>query len=186
MFVQGYLREHCLEDTPPDHGKQISPSPFGDKWCRPNKLRRIRVKLANAFGSAHECFIKLDDDGGGSIDRKEMVLGLFALGVWLHPSESQALMVCQLCLFCMPVRVALRVQHFSTTCIGFASVSASACGQLILHGTLVNHSSSLDKRGNDRQRMQRQQDALDEDGGGEIEEDELNSYWEAYVFDGWK
>ena len=34
----------------------------------------------------------LDQDGGGSADRKEMVIGLFALGVWLHPSESAALM----------------------------------------------------------------------------------------------
>ena len=26
------------------------------------------------------------------MDRQEMVMGLFALGVWLHPSESVALM----------------------------------------------------------------------------------------------
>jgi len=120
-FMQSYLHSYCLEDQPPNHGQLLAPSPFGDKWCRPNKLRRIRVKLVNAFASANECFTKLDDDGGGSINRKEMVMGLFSLGVWLHPSESSALM-----------------------------------------------------------------DALDSDGGGEIELDELTEYWDSYIFDGWK
>ena len=58
---------------------------------------------------------------GGSINRKEMVMGLFALGVWLHPSESDAL-----------------IQQ------------------------------------------------LDSDGGGEIELDELQDFWNNYIFDGWK
>jgi len=29
-------------------------------------------------------------------------------------------------------------------------------------------------------------DALDSDGGGEIELDELTEYWDSYIFDGWK
>ena len=120
-YIQSYLRSFCLEDKPPNHGEFLAPSPFGIAWCRPNKLRRIRVKLTNAFESAEDCFAKLDDDGGGSINRKEMVMGLFALGVWLHPSESDAL-----------------IQQ------------------------------------------------LDSDGGGEIELDELQDFWNNYIFDGWK
>ena len=122
MFMQSYLLDFCRDsDAGSDRRRLISAVPFGDKWCRPNKLRRIRTKLAATFSSAHECFCKLDDDGGGSINRKELVLGLFKLGVWLHPSESQALM-----------------------------------------------------------------DVLDGDGGGEIEEDEMEDYWSAYVFDGFQ
>ena len=86
------MHSFCLEDKYPNQGRFLGPSPVGSGWCRPNKLRRIRVKLTNTFPSAEYCFKKLDQDGGGSVDRKEMVMGLFALGVWLHPSESAALM----------------------------------------------------------------------------------------------
>jgi Ca2+-binding EF-hand superfamily protein len=31
-------------------------------------------------------------DGGGSLDRKELAMGLFSLGIWLHPAELAALL----------------------------------------------------------------------------------------------
>ncbi len=36
-------------------------------------------------------FDSIDRDCGGSIDRKELAAGLFALGVWLAPSELHSL-----------------------------------------------------------------------------------------------
>ncbi len=30
-------------------------------------------------------------DGGGQLSRKELATGLFAIGIWLHPDETQAL-----------------------------------------------------------------------------------------------
>lgn len=56
-------------------------------------------------------------DGGGSLDRKELAMGLFSLGIWLHPAETAALL-----------------------------------------------------------------DALDEDGGGEIDLDEFSNWWDTCTF----
>ncbi len=38
-------------------------------------------------------------DGGGQLSRKELATGLFAIGIWLHPNETQALLeVCYVSL----------------------------------------------------------------------------------------
>jgi Ca2+-binding EF-hand superfamily protein len=41
---------------------------------------------------AETMFAALDRDGGGSLDRKELAVGLFSLGIWLHPSELAVLL----------------------------------------------------------------------------------------------
>jgi calmodulin len=59
---------------------------------RPYKIRRIKMKMAEKFSDPRKMFDAMDRDGGGSLDRKELAMGLFALGVWLAPTELQALL----------------------------------------------------------------------------------------------
>lgn len=66
-------------------------SPTGSDWVYPYRCRRIRHKLAEKFEAIEHCFCKLDTDGGGFLDRKEVTAGLFNLGIWLHPQESKQL-----------------------------------------------------------------------------------------------
>lgn len=127
------------------------PQPAGVEWVRHARMRRIKMKMLNSASKASEMFSLLDNDGmrpiyclsnscrargmrlimllvrakscpamppcqyafqpvcsnlrivserviesavtgGGSLDRKEMAVGLFRLGVWLQPSELAALM----------------------------------------------------------------------------------------------
>ena len=41
--------------------------------------------------TAEQMFRLLDSDGSGALDSKEMAVGLFRLGIWLHPKELHAL-----------------------------------------------------------------------------------------------
>jgi hypothetical protein len=41
--------------------------------------------------TADDMFKLLDSDGNGTLDSKEMAMGLFRLGVWLHPKELHSL-----------------------------------------------------------------------------------------------
>ena len=66
-------------------------SPSGSDWVYPYRCRRIRQKLSEKFEKIEHCFHKLDTDGSGVLDKKEVTAGLFNLGIWLHPQESQQL-----------------------------------------------------------------------------------------------
>lgn len=55
---------------------------------------RIKRKLEDKFPSPEECFAALDKDGGGSLDRVELAVGLRSVGVWLHPTELSDLLAC--------------------------------------------------------------------------------------------
>jgi len=66
--------------------------PPGDKWLRENKFRRIREKLAEKFKDAAHCMETLDRAKTGILDRREVAVGLFKMGIWLHPKELTAFM----------------------------------------------------------------------------------------------
>ena len=66
--------------------------PPGDKWLRENKFRRIREKLAEKFRDATHCMETLDRAKTGILDRREVAVGLFKMGIWLHPKELTAFM----------------------------------------------------------------------------------------------
>ncbi|EKX52163.1 hypothetical protein GUITHDRAFT_102065 [Guillardia theta CCMP2712] len=56
------------------------------------RLRIIKSKLTEKFESALDAFSKIDKDGGGTLERTEIAVGLFRLGIWLSPIEIEALM----------------------------------------------------------------------------------------------
>lgn len=64
----------------------------GEGWIREHKLRRIQKKLEEKFSSSQDAVKKLDKDGSGEMSRAEIAIGLFQLGIWLHPNEMEALM----------------------------------------------------------------------------------------------
>jgi len=85
-------------------------------------MRRIKSKMTEKFTDPKKMFNAMDKDGGGSLgifpphinrkkrclwcasrqhaaahngpdaDRKELAMGLFGLGIWLHPKELQCLL----------------------------------------------------------------------------------------------
>ena len=77
----------------------------GMKWVKTAKLRLIKSKMKARFGTAEECFAKIDKGGAGApggsagagaepdgrLTRAEWVSGLFSVGIWLHPNETRAL-----------------------------------------------------------------------------------------------
>jgi len=76
------------------HPNSICPDvdmPPGKEWVHPAKCSQIKRKMQEKFSTAEEGFAKIDRDGGGSIDRRELSVGLFQLGVWLHPTEMKTL-----------------------------------------------------------------------------------------------
>ena len=54
-------------------------------------MRRIVLKMKAKAKTAEQMFRLLDSDGSGALDSKEMAVGLFRLGIWLHPKELHAL-----------------------------------------------------------------------------------------------
>ena len=65
----------------------------GKMWVRHMRVRIIQQKLLMRFGNQPRvAFDMLDRDGGGSLDRTEIAVGLFKLGLWLSPPEVKALM----------------------------------------------------------------------------------------------
>ena len=89
-FVPAWLAPHCKPD--PAYGPAPCPQPSGEAWVMAHKLRRVRSILAARAADADEMFALLDSDGGGSLDRKEVAVGLYRRGVWLRPRELQALL----------------------------------------------------------------------------------------------
>jgi len=89
-FVPQWLREFCSET--PEEGPKPCPQPHDDHWVRPYRMRRIKMKMYEKHSEAKTMFNALDRDGGGSLDRKELAVGLFGLGIWLHPAELAALL----------------------------------------------------------------------------------------------
>jgi hypothetical protein len=68
--------------------------PSGVKWVEEFKRGRIKWKLAEKFVSGEDAFNQLDKDGGGSLERVELAVGLRSVGIWLTPNELTELMAC--------------------------------------------------------------------------------------------
>jgi hypothetical protein len=64
------------------------------KWVEESKRGRIKWKLAEKFASGEDAFNQLDKDGGGSMDRIELSVGLRGVGIWLTPNELTELLAC--------------------------------------------------------------------------------------------
>ena len=65
----------------------------GREWVKHMRIRIIQQKLIKHFGNSPlSGFQAIDRDGGGSLDRTEVAVGLFKLGLWLSPQEINALM----------------------------------------------------------------------------------------------
>ena len=89
-FTPKWLQQYCEKD--PEHGPRPCSQPRDTVWARPYKIRRIKAKMAEKFRDPRKMFGAMDRDGGGSLDRKELAMGLFSLGVWLAPAELQVLL----------------------------------------------------------------------------------------------
>jgi hypothetical protein len=89
-FIPMWLRPYCEQS--PQAGPVPCSQPRDSTWARPYKLRRIKGKMADRFRDPRDMFRAMDSDGGGALDRKELAMGLFALGVWLAPTELQILL----------------------------------------------------------------------------------------------
>mmetsp|Transcript_81073 Transcript_81073/g.217779 ORF Transcript_81073/g.217779 Transcript_81073/m.217779 type:complete len:110 (+) Transcript_81073:241-570(+) len=76
----------------PAEGPKPCPQPKGDAWVKAYKARRVRAKMADKFKDPNRVFKAMDKDGGGTVDRKEMAMALFQLGIWLSPPELQTLL----------------------------------------------------------------------------------------------
>jgi hypothetical protein len=76
---------------PPDFDS-IQPSLV--KWVEESKRGRIKWKLADKFANGEDAFNQLDKDGGGSMDRLELAVGLRSVGIWLTPNELTELLEC--------------------------------------------------------------------------------------------
>jgi hypothetical protein len=85
-----WLLQYC--EKSPEFGPRPSSQPRDTAWARPYKVRRIKAKMAEKFRDPKKMFSAMDRDGGGSLDRKELAMGLFTLGVWLAPAELQVLL----------------------------------------------------------------------------------------------
>ena len=140
----------------------------------------------NTHQRSLRCFTKLDDDGGGSLSRKELVLGLTPLHTcihtctqYIHHSISRKKLVCPHAppIACMHEHIHMH------SCLHHTHARART--HTHTH-TNTQNTSGLFKLGVWLHPLESQalMDALDEDGGGEIEEDELVSFWTNYLFDG--
>ena len=58
------------------------PQPAGNDWVRQARMRRIKAKMLKIAKKPKQMFELLDTDGGGSLDSKELAVGLFRLGIW--------------------------------------------------------------------------------------------------------
>lgn len=67
------MQEFC------EHGM---PQPAGNDWVRQARMRRIKAKMLKVAKKPRQMFELLDTDGGGSLDSKELAVGLFRLGIW--------------------------------------------------------------------------------------------------------
>eukprot|EP00287_Rhodomonas_sp_CCMP768_P000387 CAMPEP_0196756562 /NCGR_PEP_ID=MMETSP1091-20130531/101410_1 /TAXON_ID=302021 /ORGANISM="Rhodomonas sp., Strain CCMP768" /LENGTH=150 /DNA_ID=CAMNT_0042105195 /DNA_START=23 /DNA_END=475 /DNA_ORIENTATION=- len=67
--------------------------PEGQDWIVPFKLRWIKRKMAIVYGdNPEDIFNSIDLNGGGTLDRQELIAGLEALNIFLQPSETTALL----------------------------------------------------------------------------------------------
>ena len=89
-FTPTWLKQYC-EQQPKD-GPVPCSQPHDTAWVRPYKIRRIKMKMLDKFDDPRKMFDAMDHDGGGSLNRKELAMGLFGLGVWLAPKELQSLL----------------------------------------------------------------------------------------------
>jgi len=89
-YTPRWLAEYC--EKAPEYGPSPCPQPPNSAWVRPYRSRRIKLKMCEKHQDAKSMFQALDRDGGGSLDRKELAVGLFSLGIWLHPAEIAALL----------------------------------------------------------------------------------------------
>ncbi len=89
-FTAIWLRPFC--EQKPQAGPVPCCQPRDGTWARQYKMRRIKMKMMDKFPDPKSMFDAIDRDGGGSLDRKELAMGLFALGIWLAPTELQSLL----------------------------------------------------------------------------------------------
>ena len=85
-----WLQKYC--EPNPQAGPSPCCQPRETAWVGAYKIRRVKLKMAEKFQDPKRMFKAMDRDGGGSLDRKELAMGLFALGVWLNPSELEMLL----------------------------------------------------------------------------------------------
>jgi hypothetical protein len=86
------LKSSVPEWTIPPDFESIQPSLV--KWVEESKRGRIKWKLAEKFANGEDAFKQLDKDGGGSMDRIELSVGLRSVGIWLTPNELTELLAC--------------------------------------------------------------------------------------------
>ncbi len=89
-YTPKWLQKYC--ETYPQAGPTPCCQPRETGWVGAYKIRRIKLKMTEKFKDPKRMFNAIDRDGGGSLDRKELAMGLFSLGVWLSPSELEMLL----------------------------------------------------------------------------------------------
>jgi hypothetical protein len=85
-----WLQKYCEQN--PQAGPSPCPQPCDTVWVGAHKIRRVKLKMEKKFQDPECMFKAMDRDGGGLLNRKELAMGLFALGVWLNPSELDMLL----------------------------------------------------------------------------------------------
>jgi hypothetical protein len=89
-YTPKWLQKYC--EPNPQAGPVPCCQPRETDWVGAYKIRRVKLKMTEKFPDPKRMFKAMDRDGGGSLDRKELAMGLFALGVWLIPSELEMLL----------------------------------------------------------------------------------------------
>ena len=84
-LMPSWLRAHCRVGEGTE--ARVQHEPVKDGWVQEGKLRRTVGKIEDKLGNARQAFAALDRDGSGEVDRTELGVGLFNLGIYLTPAE---------------------------------------------------------------------------------------------------
>jgi hypothetical protein len=89
-YTPKWLQSYCEKN--PQAGPTPCCQPRDTAWVGAYKIRRVKLKMAEKFQHPKRMFKAMDRDAGSTLDRKELVMGLFALGVGLIPSGLEMLL----------------------------------------------------------------------------------------------